>query len=307
MAMHQGLIARNFSATPTGYQVMIDSAFPANTVTLHGATITLAYIGGDTVHVWTGTEIKDAAARTPLIWPCWVRSNPSQVSASADANACVSTLKALGVPKGVSCILDLETAVATGYVNTFNAILTAAGYTTTKYGSQGSIWNNPKTSGGTFIAAPGIAFPITMGDAVATQFDFAGSFDLSWVKDGVPLWEAGDMAITDADAAKIAAAVGAQVVDSSTNATINGVLRRADRNIPTLAAETDLQAVARNVATIMTAVSHQVDPAAVATAVVSQLAASGETADTIAQHVLAGLPPTLAADVVAAMGAKLSA
>jgi hypothetical protein len=115
------------------------------------------------------------------------------------------------------------------------------------------------------------------------------------------------MAITDADAAKIAAAVGVHVVDSGSGATVNGVLRRMDAGLPALALEANLDAVAANVATIMAATAHQVDPAAIATAVVSQLVANGETADAIAQHVLAGLPPDLAVQVVTAMGAKLSA
>jgi hypothetical protein len=193
----------------------------------------------------------------------------------------------------VSVILDLETAVSTPYVSTFNTVLGKAGYGVTKYGSSGFIWDNPKTSAGTFVADPGASTPITIGDAVATQYQFAGSFDLTWVKDGVALWEAGDVAITDADIAKIAAAVGANVVDTSTGATMNGVMRRTDRALPTL-----LAAAGKS--------GGSVDPAAIATAVVADLAASGQTADQIAQHVLAGLPTGLAQQVVLAMGAKLS-
>ena len=53
--------------------------------------------------------------------------------------------------------------------------------------------------------------------------------------------------------------------------------------------------------------TRQADPAAVAAAVISQLAAGGFSTDEIAAHILAGLPAELAGEVVAAMGAKLDA
>lgn len=282
---------RPVNATPPGFQLMVDSAFPlANPP---ATDITLIYIGGDTPHPWTAAEVAAAAARTPLLWPCWVRSNPGSVNATSDANAAVAALKAYGVPSGVSVILDLEIAVNTAYVNTFNTVLGQAGYGVTKYGSSGFIWDNPKTSAGTFVASPGASAPVAIGDAVATQYQFAGSFDLSWVMDGVALWEAGNVALSDADVARIAAAVGANVVDTTSGATINGVLRRTDRALPTLLAAAG-------------STGGTVDPAAVASAVVADLAAAGQTADQIAQHVLAGLPPDLAQQVVLAMGAKLA-
>lgn len=289
--------------TPSGYFEMVDSAFPISNPP--AADITLIYIGGDTPHPWTTAEVNAAAKRTPLLWPCWVRSNPSQVNATNDANACVSTLHAYGVPKGVNCILDLETAVNTGYVNTFNDILGKAGYPVAKYGSSGFIWQNPKTSGGTFVASPGATSPITIGDAVATQYRFAGNYDLSWVKDSVALWEAGDMPLTSTDLANIANAVGSHVVNSVGAITVNGVLRREDLANADFA--TRLSSIQAALAAIQKAQGQAVDPAAVASAVVADLAAQGLTADAIATHVLAGLPADMAAEVVAAMGAKLSA
>ena len=290
-------------ATPAGYFEMVDSAFPISNPP--AADITLIYIGGDTPHPWTTAEVSAAAKRTPLLWPCWVRSNPSQVNATNDANACVSTLHAYGVPKGVNCILDLETAVNTSYVNTFNTILGKAGYEVAKYGSSGSIWNNPKTSGGTFVASPGSASPITMGDAVATQYQFAGSFDRSWVKDSVALWEAGDMPLTQTDLNNIANAIGSHIVNQTGNISVNGVLRREDLANTDFASR--LASIQASLAALQKAAGQQVDPAAVASAVVADLAAQGLTADAIAQHVLAGLPADLAQQVVAAMAAKLGA
>lgn len=290
-------------AAPPGYLDMVDSAFPI--ASPPKSDITLIYIGGDTPHPWTTAEVNTAASRTPLLWPCWVRSNPSQVNATSDANACVATLHAYGVPKGVNCILDLETAVDGGYVTLFNDVVTRAGYPVAKYGSSGFIWKNPKTSGGTFVASPGAVQPVTIGDAVATQYRFAGSFDLSWVKDTVSLWEAGNMAITDADALKIADAVGSHIVNTTGNISVNGTLRREDLANTAFAAQ--LASIQAALAALQKAAGQSVDPAAVASAVVADLAAQGLTADAIATHVLAGLPADMAAEVVKAMGAKLSA
>lgn len=172
---------------------MIDSAYP-----LHPEPhkpITLVYIGGDTPHAWTAAEIRALPSRWVL--PTWVRSDPQDVNPAGDADACIARLRDLGVPKGTTVCLDLEVAINAGYVDTFNRLLTEAGYRVLKYGSgsrngTGFIWNNPKTSGGTFIAAPDHDPNIpNVGDCVAVQYDFAGSYDLSTVKDQatVPLFE----------------------------------------------------------------------------------------------------------------------
>lgn len=169
-------------------RTMVDSAWP-----LHPEPhkdITLVYIGGDTPHSWTSAEIEAMPSR--WVWPCWVRSDPTLVSVVADAGECILRLRQLGVPQHTSVILDLEIAVDTVYVEAFNAELKAAGWLTTKYGSRGFIWGNPKTSGGTFVADPtGVPHMDTTGDTVATQYAFLGSRDLSLVKDQtiVPLWE----------------------------------------------------------------------------------------------------------------------
>ena len=95
------------------------------------------------------------------------------------------------VPMGTCVILDLETAVATSYVNAFNGALHLAGYKVTKYGSESTIWSNPQTSGGTFVAQPGSDVLTTEGDTVARQYDFLAGLDLSILKDqaALPLWD----------------------------------------------------------------------------------------------------------------------
>jgi hypothetical protein len=173
---------------------MVDSAFPlpkspVKTPDGHDIEVVLIYAGGDTPHPWTTAEILAMPFR--YRWPCWVRSNPNAVNAGTDAAMFVAWLHRHKVPQNTRVILDLETAVDTAYVNTFNAALSSAGWQVTKYGSQGSIFGNPKTNGGTYVAAPGSDVLTTEGDTVARQYDFAGGFDLSILKDqdALALWD----------------------------------------------------------------------------------------------------------------------
>lgn len=176
--------------TNSGLRSMVDSAFPLHTAPKPVPDCVLIYAGGDTVHPWTTSEIMAMPER--YRWPCWVRSNPSQVNALTDARQFVVWLQGHRVPRGTCVILDLETAVNTAYVNTFNLTLRQFGYRVTKYGSQSTIWSNPKTDGGTYLALPGPAELTNEGDEVARQYGFLGDRDLSVLKpqSELPLWDA---------------------------------------------------------------------------------------------------------------------
>jgi hypothetical protein len=67
------------------------------------------YIGGDTPHVWTDAEWRRFGKLRKL--PIWVRSNPTQVDAEADAFAALERLFELNIPRGTTVAVDLETAV----------------------------------------------------------------------------------------------------------------------------------------------------------------------------------------------------
>jgi hypothetical protein len=167
-------------------KTMKDAAWPtaAGPIT----DIMLIYSGGDTPHPWSVSDIASMPERYRL--PCWVRSNPAGFSGAVEAATFAAWLHGHGVPSGVAVVLDLETAVDTAYVNGFNLGMRAAGFKTMKYGSTSTIWLNPKTDGGTFVADPtGVPHMDTTGDTVATQYAFDGSYDLSWVLDSVPLWD----------------------------------------------------------------------------------------------------------------------
>lgn len=169
---------------------MVDSAFPLKAPPPGGwPPVILIYAGGDTPHPWSTAEILAMPAR--YRWPCWVRSNPQSVSALADAAAFVLWLNTHKVPHGTAVILDLETAVDTAYVSVFNSELRAAGFKVTKYGSTSTIWKNPKTDGGTFIASLGASELTAVGDEVARQYQFDNGYDRSILldQDKLPLWD----------------------------------------------------------------------------------------------------------------------
>jgi peptidoglycan hydrolase-like protein with peptidoglycan-binding domain len=169
---------------------MVDSAFPLKGPPPGGwPPVILIYAGGDTPHPWTTAEILAMPAR--YRWPCWVRSNPQSVSAMSDAAAFVLWLGTHKVPGGTCVILDLETAVDTAYVAVFNSELRAAGYKVTKYGSTSTIWKNPKTDGGTYIASSGPSELTGVGDEVARQYAFDNGYDRSVLLDqaALPLWD----------------------------------------------------------------------------------------------------------------------
>lgn len=167
---------------------MIDFAFPVSPPQVQ-TDIVLVYIGGDTPHVMTDAEMHSQPARFRL--PTYVRSNPTgSAQAQSDAKNAIGWLESHNVPKGTTICLDLEIAVNTAYVTAFNNALEVVGYKVMKYGSLDFIFKNPKTSGGTFVADPtGNAHMVTTGDTVATQYKFAGAYDLSLVLPTVPLWD----------------------------------------------------------------------------------------------------------------------
>ena len=165
---------------------MRDTAFPNDSGP--ETDVMLIYVGGDTPHPWTDADI--ATMDEKYLFPTWVRSNPSGFSGAAEAATFAAWLHGHHATPGSTVCLDLETAVDAVYVDAFNLGMRAAGFKVCKYGSKGFIFGNPQTDGGTFVADPtGSPHMVTEGDTVATQWGFEGGFDMSLVKDTVPLWQ----------------------------------------------------------------------------------------------------------------------
>lgn len=137
--------------------------------------VTAFYIGGDTPHVWGDAEIAQYAKGGRL--PIWVRSNPMGAAQGHDEGVLVRRwCEKRGVPAGCKIVLDLEVAIDPAYVTAFN--MSVRPYACMKYGSGSTIFRNPSTDGGTWLADP-TGVPHQDPRAALTQFMFAQAYDMS--------------------------------------------------------------------------------------------------------------------------------
>lgn len=148
------------------------------------------YIGGNAYHVWSEAEWASQPARYRL--PIYVRSHPAGHDPHDDAAAAITWLRHHGVPRGCAVALDLETAVNGPYVRAFDQALVAAGYVVLAYGSLDTIFGNPRTSGGYWVAHY-TGYDHMEPRAVATQWandkQLGKPWDANTVADSVPLWD----------------------------------------------------------------------------------------------------------------------
>lgn len=149
------------------------------------------YIGGDTPHVWTDSEIQRTTNRYRL--PIWVRSNPNgSGQGHLEGSAVVQWALAHHMPKGNTVALDYETAIDDPYLWAFDAVLMANGYETMLYGSESTVFQNSKPSGGYWGALWDGVANLPNGWAAkqyASDVMLGTSYDLSVISDSVPLWD----------------------------------------------------------------------------------------------------------------------
>lgn len=137
-----------------------DAAFPAGASLQPGAVVSAGYIGGDALHVWSTADWAQWATQYRV--PIWVRSNPGSVDATTDAAACLNALTALGAP---------------------------APYLVAVYGSTSTLFSNP-AGDGYWVADPtGAQHMYNHANVIATQYLFAGTYDLSEIDQSVPTWD----------------------------------------------------------------------------------------------------------------------
>jgi len=253
---------------------MFDAAYPER-VLKFGAPkweVVAGYVGGNTPHVWTDAEWALMVERSGALWclPIYSRSNPGIHDPSVDAGQLVAWLIDHRVPKGCGAALDLETAIDPGYVRTFDSKLYAVGYKVILYGSKSSLFQNPKPSGGYWVAdytnEPHL-YPGSAATQWAGSTPFGGAYDPSLVADSTTLWKVGDpdMPLSAGDLDKIA------VIAENSNAKYYRMLARGE--MP----------------------GGDVDPAHFATSIAGVMQATQNlprppTADEIADVILAKLP-----------------
>lgn len=151
-----------------------------------GGDVTAFYAGGRSAYrVWPRNEIDMIS--TPERLPIYVVTDPN---GSADGVNCgqdfVIEMHNLGM-KECAGALDFETCVDGAFVKGFDSALVAAGYECMLYGSQSTVFNNPRPSGGYWGARwDGIA-EIPAGWS-AKQYNSTTNYDISVIDDNVKLW-----------------------------------------------------------------------------------------------------------------------
>src|SRR6266496_79236 len=146
------------------------------------------YLGGNTPHVWTDSEIERQPARWRL--PIFVRSHDGDPL--ADAHASIVWLVRHEVPRGVTLALDYETRVDAAYLAAFDRAVTDAGWRVMVYGTRDFVLRNPKPSGGYWVAE-WTGSPHLYPGSAATQWSgsgpFGGAYDPNLVADDTLLWD----------------------------------------------------------------------------------------------------------------------
>jgi hypothetical protein len=144
------------------------------------------YIGGDTLHVWTATEVALTKARYRL--PVFVRSNPSGASPAGDVTVAVTRLHQLGAPAGCLVAWDMEMASDPGYISAVYRGMRTAGYEIIVYGSQSTVFGNQNPDG-LYWGADWTNVPhLHSGDAITQYVDF-GPTDQSEALSTLPFWD----------------------------------------------------------------------------------------------------------------------
>ncbi len=182
---------------------MWDAAFPPASPPPWEAVA--GYIGGNTPHVWTDQEW----ARQPARWRLPIFTRSTGGDPNTDAAQAVRWLRAHGVPPGVCVALDYETRIDPDYLRVFDWIIQQAGYLTLLYGTRRTVVQNPRPSGGYWVAE-WTGTPHLYPGSAATQWSgsgpFGGAYDPNLVADSTPLWDTQKemfMTLTDAEQSEI--------------------------------------------------------------------------------------------------------
>lgn len=160
----------------TSYLSMYDAAYPPAVPPV--TDVVAVYIGGDTPHVWTDTEISVQKSRYAL--PVFVRSDPPGPGAAADVAAAVQRLREIGITGRYLVAWDSETSVDPSYIADVSRGLLAAGYVMIEYGSLSAVTGN-KNPDGWYWDAYWTGQPHLDSGDEATQYANKGAYDLSLV------------------------------------------------------------------------------------------------------------------------------
>src|SRR6185437_3571021 len=143
------------------------------------------YIGGDTPHVWTSSQIHNPTNEYRL--PIWVYKNND---GKTDANEAIAFCRKIGMPRGRLICLDMETHVDPDYSKAFHDTVVSAGYVYVVYESE-SVQGNFVGANPRWGADWTNAVHIVANDWATQYADskmLGHPFDISAVSDFSKLW-----------------------------------------------------------------------------------------------------------------------
>lgn len=151
-----------------------------------GDQVVMGYGGGDTPHVWSRADWDSQLARFRI--PIWTRSNPAGHDGAAEAHQFLAYLDAVGAPRGILTVVDYETAVDAAFIDSFDAVMRAAGNRVALYGSKSTLFQNPIPSGG-YFPADLTGTPHLYPGTLLTQYRFESAWDDDTVSAAAVLWD----------------------------------------------------------------------------------------------------------------------
>lgn len=178
---------------------MFDASKPPTQRPPNVKTVPIAagYIGGNTPHIWTDQEWDLIPQKQRL--PIYVCSHPELHDPNVEATNAIMWLNNHHVPDGVLVALDLETAVNPPFVRAFDKRIVQSGRLLIIYGSKSTIFQNPLTSGGYWVA-DWTGTPHLVSRSLITQYAsdtmLQLGYDLNVVDDSVRFWQIGDPSVS---------------------------------------------------------------------------------------------------------------
>lgn len=264
-----------------------DAAFPP--ATPPDVEFVAGYIGGGTPHVWTDAEWAASLSKSTaqLRLPIFVRVPPTTRDPVVEANFCADWADAHGQQKGTLIALDYETSTVQSYLDAFDGQIVKRGYQTVVYGSRSFVIQLNAPSGGRWTATWNNVPHIDAG-AVMTQYGgdvtLGQPYDLNVALDGVKFDTTGG-SMTDAQMTELKNYIDLKMRQG---------VRYLDNGDPTVGFQGNTLKKVR-------------DEVGEVKALATALTAGGLSAQEVADLVIAGVGPEVAANVAALIGAKLSA
>ncbi len=157
---------------------MRDAAFATNINESWPGAIGGYYGGPNAYNVWSPGDWKRFSSNRKL--PIWVGGTDG----ADEGKTAIAALRALGVPKHVYTVIDMENRVDRTYVEHFGQTLQAAGYKVFVYGSASSVFSNPGINGYWVADYAGTGpFMYDHPHVRATQYATGPEYDRSTVQD----------------------------------------------------------------------------------------------------------------------------